>query len=179
MSESQSKEPPQPPTLQTATPAALPANNPGSSSSNLQLLAKVSHSFSGPLPPPSMLEKYEQISPGLSRCIFSLAEGESLHRHFMEKGLLEVEQKNATAECALALRGQIFAFVLALALIGFGAGFLYLEKELPGWLFSTTGIGGLVVAFLTKRGQTSQAPRELPEKIEQPPRRDKNKRRRK
>ena len=42
-------------------------------------------SFSGPLPPPQILEKYESIVPGSADRIIGMAEKQSEHRRSIEK----------------------------------------------------------------------------------------------
>ena len=41
--------------------------------------------FSGPLPPPALLQGYENIKPGFAERIVQMAEGEANHRREQEK----------------------------------------------------------------------------------------------
>lgn len=50
--------------------------------------------FSGPLPTPEMLEKYEQIYPGIAERILQMAEKEQTERHRQKQELIELEKKN-------------------------------------------------------------------------------------
>ena len=51
------------------------------------MMAKVAraYSFSGPLPPPEVLEKYNQVVPGLAERIITMAEKQSTHRQELER----------------------------------------------------------------------------------------------
>jgi uncharacterized membrane protein len=60
------------------------------------ILARFQSEFSGPLPPPGMLARYNDALPDGADRIVKMAEDQSSHRRRMES------------------RGQIFAFVLAL-----------------------------------------------------------------
>lgn len=46
-----------------------------------QVRAIVCQHFQGPVPPPSMLKKYDQLVPGLANRLVELTEKEQAHRH--------------------------------------------------------------------------------------------------
>ena len=98
--------------------------------------SQVKAEFSGPLPPPDALEKYESVSPGAAERIIAMAETQSSHRHELEKSLVDSEYKQAS-------KGQICAATLgALAIIsGAIAGIL-------GAQWTGSVMGGLVVVGL-------------------------------
>ena len=52
-------------------------------------------SFSGPLPPPGVLESYEKVLPGSAERIFTMAEKQIEHRMYLEKVVLESGAKRA------------------------------------------------------------------------------------
>lgn len=41
--------------------------------------------YSGPLPPPAVLQRYDQVVPGAAERILRMAEGQSKHRQELEK----------------------------------------------------------------------------------------------
>ena len=45
--------------------------------------------FSGPLPPPRMMEQYNLIDPTFANRILQIAEREQAHRHGMDKRMIE------------------------------------------------------------------------------------------
>lgn len=59
------------------------------------LVMQSSMSFSGPIPPPEILEKYEQILPGSAGRLITMAENQSRHRQHLEKTVVEGEVKRA------------------------------------------------------------------------------------
>lgn len=66
-----------------------------------------SMSFRGPLPPPSLLQEYERILPGISERMFKMKEKEQDHRHTSESKALDIRQTEGR-------RGQYFGFIIGL-----------------------------------------------------------------
>lgn len=56
----------------------------------------VASSYSGPLPPPAVLERYNEIAPGSADRIIAMAEKEQQQRHGWDNGLLATERRYAT-----------------------------------------------------------------------------------
>jgi uncharacterized membrane protein len=67
----------------------------------------VASSFSGPLPPPEVLEGYDRIFPGLAERLVRMAEKQSDHR-------MELEKKAISAQLSESSRGQIFGLIIGL-----------------------------------------------------------------
>lgn len=65
------------------------------------LVVSAGVSFVGPLPPPEMLAKYEEVQPGLVDRIVSMAEREQAHRHVQEASLVAGELRKQTLGQAL------------------------------------------------------------------------------
>ena len=51
--------------------------------------------YSGPLPPPAMLQQYNEIEPGLADRIVKMAEGQSAHRKDLESKVISSDIKNS------------------------------------------------------------------------------------
>lgn len=68
----------------------------------------VSQSFSGPLPPPEILGRYEEVVPGSAERIIKMAEGQFSHR-------TELERKVIDSDIQITKNGQRFGFLIALA----------------------------------------------------------------
>jgi uncharacterized membrane protein len=93
-------------------------------------------SFSGPLPPPSTLERYEQVVPGAAERLITMAERNQSHRHALETAAVH-------HEIQIANRGQISAALVALASIGAGTYIASLGQTVAG-----TGLIGGVIATI-------------------------------
>lgn len=97
--------------------------------------------FSGPLPPPGALEKYNQIIPNGAERIMVMAEEQSKHRKTLEAKALNTDSRNS-------LLGIIFAFVLGLTTIVVGAIIILKDYVYPGTIMGSAGLVGLVSAFI-------------------------------
>jgi len=71
------------------------------------------YSFSGPLPPPEVLEKYNQVIPGLAERIITMAEQQSKHRQGLERTVVE---SNAFVQKI----GPFLGFIVAMTAVGGG-----------------------------------------------------------
>lgn len=81
-------------------------------SKNDATLMRIEASFSGPLPPPSLLARYSEIIPNGAECIMAMAERQGEHRE-------KLESRVVNGNVASQTRGSWFAFILCLvALIG-------------------------------------------------------------
>jgi uncharacterized membrane protein len=94
----------------------------------VQILAR--SVFSGPLPPPEMLARYNEALPDGADRIVKMAEDQSSHRRMMES------------------RGQIFAFVLALVAILGGIYLIAEGRSVEGLVPLVAAIGGLLAFFV-------------------------------
>lgn len=66
--------------------------------------------FSGPIPPPNIINEYEKILPGAADRILAMAEKQSSHRQSMEKKMIEAESRDS-------LLGILFGFLLGIGCI--------------------------------------------------------------
>lgn len=108
---------------------------------------ETSISFSGPLPPPAVLDGYEQVCPGAADRILRLAEKEQDHRQL-------IESKDQAADATLSSNGMKCAAFLATLSIGGGI-VIALATQYPvvGLGFCGTSIAALVGAFLASSGK--------------------------
>lgn len=82
--------------------------------------------FSGPLPPPEVLRRYNEIFPGCAERIVGMAEAQAHHRQYLEKTVID---SNVASQKA----GMRYGFILcSIALIG-GLGLLALDKSIAGF----------------------------------------------
>lgn len=101
-------------------------------------------SFSGPLPPPEILEQYNKIEPGFANRICRMAESEAEHRRALENYAVKADYKEARL-------GQIFAFLIGVITIGCGAWVANSGNPAAGGILSTVGVVGLVSVFIYGR----------------------------
>lgn len=108
-----------------------------------QTISRVSH-YSGPLPRPSDLEKYELVKPGFAERIMVMSEREQLHRHSFGEMML-------TSELGLKQRGQWFAMASIVILSAFAAYLAFRGASAAAALVATGAILGIVGIFVTGR----------------------------
>ncbi len=96
-------------------------------------------SFSGPLPPPEALERYNQVLPGAADRILSMAEQQSKHRQGLERIVVESNAHSQKAGVWLGFVVAMTAVVGGIALILYGKNVYGLAAVL-GALVSLAGV---------------------------------------
>ena len=92
--------------------------------------------FSGPLPPPEDLIKYNDVFPDCGKTIVEMAQKEQSHRH-------NTDNRRLDSDITLAKRGQLIGGLLALVAV---VGAIYLlahDKSITG----LSVLGGVVLVF--------------------------------
>lgn len=113
--------------------AAASAN---SQSKEAYLIAQeIRSEFSGPLPHPEILARYEEILPGAATRIFEMAEEQALHRRYMEKNSLTLAGRDA-------FLGIILGFIIALSGIIGGILIIAFNPDSVGAVISGSAISG-------------------------------------
>jgi uncharacterized membrane protein len=106
--------------------------------------------FSGPLPHPEDLEKYNQVLPGAADRIIRMAEQQLSHRQSLESKVVDANIKAQRV-------GTVLGFILALVAIGGGIFLVYVGKEATGIAAIITALAGLTGVFvLGKRKQQKE-----------------------
>lgn len=106
-------------------------------------------SFSGPIPPPEILGKYNEILQDGAERIMKMAEHQSGHRIELEKHAIKEELKQSS-------RGQIFGFILAIIGMAIAFGLALLGHDTVAGIFGTTTIVGLVTIFVIGKKRQSK-----------------------
>ena len=113
----------------------------------LRRLGMTSVSFSGPLPPPDLLQKYKDIQSDFPERILRLTEREAEHRH-------DITRKAVWLDGAEIFLGQIFGLIVALAAFVV-AGYLgYLGLSAASSIIGGGAIAGLVAVFIKGRSNS-------------------------
>lgn len=107
--------------------------------------------YSGPIPPPEMLEKYERLSEGLANRIIQMAEKEGDHRRSLETYVQKAHIDHIKRRDYEAKIGQIFAFLVAITTILAGTYAVTCGYNITGTVISLSGLAGIVSAFIYGR----------------------------
>ena len=128
------------PIIESTPPSA---DTPPSQKRDSETLAVVHQSrrFSGPLPPPEILEHYNVIVPGAAERILVMAEKQSQHRQSLEVQVV-------ASDIAKSKMGWWFAFFLGLISLGGGVFLIYIGKTISGSIFSGVYLGGVIYVFV-------------------------------
>lgn len=117
------------------------------SSTNVRVTSAFSRSFSGPLPPPEILQRYDEIETGFANRIVTLAEKEQSHRH-------DTEGTALASSIASEKRGQYLAFILC-AMIVIGSIYLIADgAAISGLLLAGSTLTGLAYIFISGRNRS-------------------------
>jgi uncharacterized membrane protein len=122
----------------------------------------VAQSWQGPLPPPEILQGYEDAFPGAAERIFKMAEDQGEHRRELEKQAFGIEKEGMVRSFAEARLGQILAFAISALFLGCGTYTAIHGQAVVGSLFGTLGIGGIVTTFIEGRKKTQSEGKQEP-----------------
>ena len=113
---------------------------------NKQQVIQVTEQFSGPIPPPDALERYNQITPGAAERILAMAERETSHRHDTEQLIISNEYKEAK-------RGQIFALTTCSLAILTGGYLAISGMQWAGMVIGSSVVVALASTFIIGRNR--------------------------
>ncbi|HEX4083443.1 MAG TPA: DUF2335 domain-containing protein [Chthoniobacteraceae bacterium] len=109
-----------------------------------------------PVPPAELLEGYNHAIPDGANRLFTLVEGQSRHRQYIEKSVVATQN-------SVTRLGQIFGFILVLILTAVGT---YLgatgHDGLAGTVFATTIIGVATTFVLGRKAQVRSLDQKAP-----------------
>jgi uncharacterized membrane protein len=130
--------------LKKSPSTAVPTNQPA-----VAVQAQIrAQTFSGPLPPPDLLDAYERTMPGLADRIVKMAEKEQSER------LLRERSTNTVAGW-LQIGGQLGALVLSGVAILTGYNLLMADKSLAGFTFFLSAAAALVGTAMYRHKHTA------------------------
>lgn len=109
-----------------------------------RVLSGVQISYSGPLPPPEILEKYERLVPGSAERLFQQFEQQTAHRHTVE---LRVIKSNTLCQ----VLGSISALLLSLLALGGGLFLVHEGQSIAGLAALLGALASLVAIFIYGR----------------------------
>lgn len=108
------------------------------------IIAARSESFSGPLPHPDLLMKYEEAFPGAAQRIFKIAEDEQAHRIKYDNDMLH-------GALVQSKRGQWMGFTLCVLFGGLSLAMAYLGYPVLAGILGGGTIVSLAVVFVLNR----------------------------
>jgi len=117
----------------------MPQNQPQKVTAQMRLSA--AYTFSGPLPPPELLAKYNEVIPNGAERIMQMAEKQQSHRHDLESTVIRGNVKSET-------RGQWMGLTIAVIVLGLGAYLAATGKQIAGSIFVGVDLASLAGVFV-------------------------------
>lgn len=97
--------------------------------------------FSGPLPYPEILKKFDEVVPGAAERIIKMAEDQSIHRK-------ELEKKVINSDIARSKWGQILGFVISVIGLLAAALIAIYGNAVAGGIIGVGTLASLVSVFM-------------------------------
>ena len=116
-----------------------------------KLSVTVSERFTGPIPPPNIMEQYEKTLPGSADRIIKMAENQSEHRQSLEKQGLSFANREVHV-------GQVLGFAIGVIAIVTGGYIASSGAQISGGIMGTSVVVGLVSVFVI--GSKRKPPKE-------------------
>ena len=116
-------------------------SNPQNFKNQSALVRQAVQQYSGPIPPPEMLEQYNKIIPDAAQRILRMAEEQASHRRDLEKKVISMDSRNSTF-------GIICALIISMGFLGLAGYALKLNQPWTASVISAIGIGSLVATFI-------------------------------
>ena len=105
--------------------------------------------FRGPLPPPELLQQYEDIKEGLADRIVAMAEKDQEAYIEDRKTMLKYQGRDS-------LLGALFAFIIVIATLAIGCLLLLNDKDIAGIGVLLTGLGSVIAMFLKSKKENKK-----------------------
>ena len=137
----------------TGEASDLPVEPPETPRGELELHA----SFSGPLPPPAILEGYNRLVPKGAERLFAWAEEEGRHQRELQETAQAAQIEDLREVRKERRRGQRFGFAIALAGIAAGVGLALAGHPTPASVLLGSTLLGMVVVFVVGHYYESKA----------------------
>lgn len=116
-------------------------NLPQQHNQNGGVIVRQSQTFSGPLPHPEILKKFDEVVPGAAERIIKMAEDQSAHRKDLEKKVIE-------SDIARSKWGQVLGFLIAIIGLGVSALVSVYGNAIAGGIIGIGTLASLVGVFM-------------------------------
>jgi uncharacterized membrane protein len=123
--------------------------------------------YSGPVPHPDILQKFDTLVPGTAQRMIQLAEDESIHRRRMESAALDanIDAQRKQLDIAASqnkavfrsdLFGQVFGLVVALACIAAAVYLAMIGNNVAAGILAAMPTAAVIRAFFVRRIPAAQ-----------------------
>lgn len=132
----------------------------GDSHSNTRQLVHLVENYSGPLPHPVILERFDQVIPNGAERIMTMVEEEQRHRQALEKEMVEQDGKEAVAGRKAERRGQFLAAGVCIGLLIVARDVALAGYPVYATIIAGGTLTGIITAFVSRnlKGATPKSP---------------------
>jgi uncharacterized membrane protein len=116
-------------------------NSPQRLDRNRNLRVTAAYSFSGPLPPPELLARYNDVVPNGAERIIKMAENQQTHRHDLER---TVVHGNVQSE----KRGQWMGLTISVVVLAAGVYLAAIGRQAAGGAIAIADLATLAGVFV-------------------------------
>jgi uncharacterized membrane protein len=102
--------------------------------------------FAGPLPPPDILQGYENVLPGSAERILAMAERQAAHRQYLEQKIVEDSSQRANI-------GMWLGFSIAIVVLAVSAALIWTGYGWQGTVLGSVDVVGLATVFVVGRAE--------------------------
>lgn len=140
-----------------------------------RMIALSMEQFSGPMPHPGQLAKYEEICPGAADRMLRMAEAEAEHRRSCEARVVEAQIADNDRWHDESKRGQICALAIVIVAIVAGSAVAYSGHPVAGSVISGSSVTAIVGIFIAGRRRSEEKKPETPPQPKPRGKRNRNK----
>jgi uncharacterized membrane protein len=153
-----SEQPPQAPEGEEVegSPPAPQSSQADAPPSQLTVQVQRQQQFAGPLPPPDILQGYENVLQGSAERLVAMAERQAKHRQYLERKIVEDGSQRANI-------GMWLGFIIAVVVLGVSAALIWTGYGWQGTVLGSVDVVGLAAVFVVGRAEQR---REREEKAE-------------
>jgi uncharacterized membrane protein len=114
--------------------------------STVRVSASVSQKYSGPLPPPELLDQFNHVIPNGAERIMVMVEQQNKHRMDIETTVVKNQQWQSTL-------GQYFALIITLFGLALSTAAIFTNHDVVGGTIGVATISSVAIAFITGRNK--------------------------
>jgi uncharacterized membrane protein len=118
--------------------------------------------FTGPIPPPEILLKYNDALPNAAERIVAMAESQLKHRQTIERQVID-------SNCKAQQRGPIYGLIVCLAAIGGGIYLIHSGQSTAGLVSIISAVAGLAIVFISGKAMQQKQLRDQAAALVAPP----------
>lgn len=104
--------------------------------------------YQGPIPPPEVLAKFDEIEPGIANRIIGMAEKDAEHVRKVREKSLDNDAKKVEREARIVRKGQNFSFILTVVFLILSFVLIFAGIKITGSIFASIAVVVIALSLL-------------------------------